>query len=285
MKNFPEWPHRVTACWALVGCLSAAIGCGGQQRTTGPGDGELRQQGDALFGDAQPGARAGGAARPQGWTVAIATFPATSDGLAQAQSALERVRTVGGLPEARLERRGERWVLAYGAFAGPGEPDAQRSLRHVRSVRVEGVTPYLGAVLAPPPEARGTRREYDLSTVADRMGVDALYTLQIGMYGRSDDRPPTPTELTEFQRTAEQAVVDLRRQGVEAFYFHGPARSTVTVGVFGPQDHDPYEGRRAESERLREMRRQFPHSLFNGRGLRRSGSSDLESSRLVAIPR
>jgi hypothetical protein len=72
-----------------------------------------------------------------------------------------------------------------------------------------------------------------------------------------------PEELAEFRKRAEEAVVSLRREGEEAFYYHGPRGSMVTVGVFGPKDLDVTKPGR-ESFALREARRKFPFNLVNG---------------------
>jgi len=195
-----------------------------------------------------------------------------------------------------LEEHRERVVMAVGQFSGPDDPEAQRELERVRSIEIDGVKPYRSVVLGPPAPriVYGSIPEYDLRLARERLGPDALYTLQIGVYGRADrTETPSGSELQEYRQLAEQAASELRAQGERAFYYHGGARSTVTVGVFGPEDHDPYAGPEAESERLREARRRHPHNLLNGLGIReklpgRPGTSErdyrIQSSRLVRIP-
>jgi len=290
----------IGACAGLTmtGCASGAA------RSDASG---LRETGRDLFGDAgnqggdaggggQRGSGADGVEGDSGWSVVIANFPNTEEGRTRAQHALRQVRTRGELPEAHLERRRERIVLAVGQFESPRDPEAKRELERVRALEVEDVRPYRTAVLGPPAPQRvyGSIPKYDLRNAREIHGPDAMYTLQIGVYGRTDrTATPTPEELREYRRTAERAVVELREQGETAFYYHGPARSTVTVGVFGPEDHDPYAGLGAESQRLKEARQRHPHNLLNGQGIRerlpgRPGTSErdfrLQPSRLVKIP-
>jgi hypothetical protein len=159
--------------------------------------------------------------------------------------------------------------LAFGRFDSPDEPAAREALDALRAIEIEGERPFAGAVLAPPsPDLlTGSLPQFDLRTVKEKFGPDALYTLQIGVYGRADRTPPESAELAEYRRTAERAVYDLRRQGEEAYYYHAPNRSMVTIGVFGPDDHDPRTPG-LESNRLSDTRLRHPHNTLNGQGIR-----------------
>jgi hypothetical protein len=133
--------------------------------------------------------------------------------------------------------------------------------------------------------------ELNLRTVKRRLGERrAVYTLQIGAYGRGDLGKPTPGELRIFRAEAEKAARQLRAEGEEAFYYHGPNMSMVTVGVLGEDDHDGSTQPPIESIRLRQLRQKFPYNMLNGQGIRETIQTDrgpvkrLQDSRLVAIP-
>jgi len=86
-------------------------------------------------------------------------------------------------------------------------------------------------------------------------------------------------------------VRELRAEGDQAFYYHAPYRSMVTVGVFGESDFDATTTPPIESRRLRQTREKFPHNLLNGKGIRETITNSagqrvtrLQPSSLVAIP-
>jgi hypothetical protein len=128
------------------------------------------------------------------------------------------------------------------------------------------VKPFSGAFLAPPTEIHGTMPEFDLSNAKKLNGDWVLYTLQVGVYSREDQKAATPAEMAEFRKTAEEAVVQLRREGEQAFYSHGPNRSMVTIGLFGTEDFDATS--KFESPALRALRKRFPYNLQNGMGIK-----------------
>jgi hypothetical protein len=144
-----------------------------------------------------------------------------------------------------------------------------------------------------------TLMQFDLSTVRGRVGDDVKYTLQVARYGHADRSQPTPEELAGFREAAEQAVLELRREGDEAYFYHGPFGSSVTVGLFTEADYvtqirderggitnlpKPYE-----SATLSALRAKYPHNLVNGKTLqvRRKGSEEMvtQGSFLVGVPR
>ena len=211
-----------------------------------------------------PARSTGGEEKSGTWSIVIvAASGDEADGLAGA--ALNKVRVQGGLPDAYMERRGNSVVVAYGRYAGPSDAQAQRDLERIQGIVVDGAKPFEGAVLVPPPFAgvAGGMPEYNLANVKRTRGKDALYSLQIAVYTVPPPNVPKPNELAEFRKKAEEAVVNLRREGEEAFYYHGPNASMVTVGVFGPKDLDVTRPER-QSFALMEARRKYPFNLVNG---------------------
>ncbi len=224
---------------------------------------------------------------PGGWTIILALFK--GDGAAAAaRQTLTQVQTEGRLPEAYIQERGPAYVICHGSFASEDDPATQTELRRLKSLQIAGGTPYASVYLAPPLDAGNrVKGEFDLRTAKRVFGNDALYTLQVGFYGREDVRHLSAEEKSTIQAAAEQAAADLRRQGELAFYYHGTHRSMVTVGVFGPDDFNPLSPTN-ESRRLSDVRRRHPLNLYNGAGYtgKTPGMREakLVPSALVAVP-
>lgn len=204
------------------------------------------------------------ASAPGDWSIVLASFP-REGGEAQASGVLQLVRSTPGLDRAYLDLRGKSVVIAYGSYPSGGDPAAQRDLRRLREIEINARRPFEAAVIAPPPFSgiAGTIPEYDLSTARQRFGVQAIYTLQVAVYERGGEKEPTPQELQDVRLAAERAAVELRREGELAFYYHGPRRSMVTLGLFGDADYDVQRPER-ESPHLTLLRRKYPYNLVNG---------------------
>lgn len=185
-------------------------------------------------------------------------------------------------------------LILYGRYTDPASSRVQADLKRIRAMEVEGRTPFASAVVLPVGEqARPDDRQaqYDLRRVKKTFGKEAVYTLQIGVYAREDSRRPSQEDLAAFRRAAEQAVERLRREGDQAFFYHGPNGSMVTVGVFNDSDLDTSVTPPIESRRLAELKSRHPHNLLNGRGVRETvptgearSEPRIQESRLVLIP-
>lgn len=225
-----------------------------------------------------------------GWSIVV--MRVDQGGMARAGEMLKRIQDDAGLKEAYIDQRNTGIVIAYGSYIGRDDPRAQKDLTRIRQTEMMGVKLFEGAIIAPPTSAdlRGSNPAWDLRTVKQRYGKRAVYTLQIGVYGRSDYQTPTPEELALFRKAAEQAVRDLRAKGETAFYYHSPARSMVTVGVFGERDFDSTTMPPSQSPALAAARQRFPNNLLNGAGINETLRMEsgkvkrLQSSQLVAIP-
>lgn len=275
------------------------------------------------------GATGGGIAREPDWRILLATVTGPDAG-ALAQQALWKIQNVSQLPEAYLiERRPahasdtkkpatdsgsrrtpskagtktptqtpaetptETWFICYGRYPSPTDPRAVEDLDRIRQLRVASERPFAGAVLLPPDDdERAITSAYDLRTVRTAYATDEpLYTLAIGFYTRADLGKPTPEELKEYRTLAEEATAKLRREGDQAYFYHGPNGSQVTIGVFTPEDYDPIARPGIESFLLTEARKKYPNYLLNGMGQVRTivnsvgWRKELVPSTLVEIPR
>lgn len=220
------------------------------------------------------------------WSIVIASFDKERGG-PLASEMLRQVQRVSGLSGAYLEERGKALVIGYGRYSDAAS--ARRELDRLRDIVVENERPFRAAVLAPPvfDAIAGSIPEYDLRNAKAMFGKGAAYTLQVGVYGKPGGATATEKEMAEFRAAAERAVVELRREGEEAFYFHGPRRSMVTVGVFSVDEYDANDASR-ESPRLTLLRQKYPYNLENGAGIRRrrpgQAEARIDPSFIVMVP-
>ena len=258
-------------------CIVQAAGCAA---TSSEDSGAISaEEGQVLFGGT-----AGGPSANAAWTIVLAAFRGEEAAQA-AQFALARVVDEGGLQSARIQRRGEAFLLTIGAFDGPGDPRAAAELERVQTLQMRGGTPFERALLTPPEPTGGKVAEYDLRQVDAFYGPGYVYTLQIGAYGRADGRDPSDADRTEARRAAEEAVAVLRAEGEPAFYYHGPNMSSVTVGLFRADEIDAQTGMRSPA--FYDLQAKFPYNLLNGaqRTVRVGGArAQAQRSALVAIP-
>lgn len=260
---------------ALAFLLTAAFGCasGG----SAPSD-DLRSEGRQVFGgDGATGNPDQPLVRPPAWRVALAVFSGP-DGVARANAALPIIQRQGNMPEAFVEPRKSGAIIAYGAYDQPDARQAQRDLERIRTMTINGQLAYPRAFLAPPQGGvSGAIPEWNLANAREQYGDSAKYTLQVAVY-ESERR-------AEAMRLAEQAASTYRRDGELAFYYHGPNRSMVTIGVFSDRDFDPASGR--TSAELQEVMSRHPAHLVNGMGVRETlsdGSTRMQPPQLVRIP-
>lgn len=225
-----------------------------------------------------------------GWSIVLAN--AGQSGMSRAKEMLRIIQEDAGLVDAYIDERPSGLVVAYGDYLDKSDPKALKDLERIRQIDLMGVKLFESALITPPTSAslRGTNASYDLRTAKERFGKKAIYTLQVGVYGRNDYQIPSAQDLAAFRKAAEEAVRDLRSQGDMAFYYHAPARSMVTVGVFGERDFVSTTLPPTQSAELLAVRKKFPNNLLNGQGINETIRSEsgtvtrLQASQLVAIP-
>jgi len=275
----------VPASWGFSAAEQPDRGTGSQPT--------LKEQGREIFkpsGLKSP-TDAKGTKTPAGkddWTIVIAAFRGER-AAEEANIGLARSHTEGGIPDSYLQQRGPAVVLVYGHYTGPDDKQAKQDIERLQGMVINGINPYAFAYLMPPASTAqaGVIKEYDLRRAKDLYGKSAVYTLQVGWYGREDLKSPTEDDLKDARRAAEEGASRLRSEGELAFFFHGPHRSMVTVGVFDTTDFDP-QTPTLQSARLKETRKKHPYNLYNGAGykVQTKGMSQgkLMESGLVAIP-
>lgn len=216
-------------------------------------------------------------ATTRAWAIVVESY--TGDDAAQ--SAASRVPAVAdalGRSDVYVRTTERGAAVVVGRYDQPAS--ARADLDRVRATTVSNSLPFAAAFLAPPPEASdpGQLPELNLEAARNTFGDRAQYTLQIGVYeARNRD---------EAKRAAEEAALRLRREGELAFYYHGPTRSMVTVGVFSDDDFDASS--RPKSAGMIALQSRYNLNLLNGQYPiieKRPGQKDRQQpSMLVRIP-
>lgn len=226
-----------------------------------------------------------------GWAIVLETFKG-ADAVAKAQQRLPEVSTLLRRSDVSIRTRDSGSAIVLGSYPSADASDAQRDLQSVRAFEIAQpgggaagglkAKPYEGAFLAAPTvNDRGLMPEYDLITLRRKLGTQSAYTVQIGVYD-------TPDKPEEAKRAAEKAAKVLRDAGEKAFYYHGPRRSVVTIGLFTARDVDEKTGRPRNPEIAR-VRKDYPLNLLNGQypivtGKTTSGQAVHQTSQLVSVP-
>ncbi|MFN7887155.1 MAG: hypothetical protein ACK5Q4_17040 [Phycisphaerae bacterium] len=229
------------------------------------------------------------------WAIVLYMFRG-NQALEGAKQGLYKVQTQLGLQDAYLGERSGGIAILYGKYTGPQDQRAQTDLATIKAIEIEGEPLFTEAILAPPQAApgEGALPDFDLALVKDT-NPEAVYTLQVGIYRNMDGRDATAQELADFRDAAERAVVALRAQGQEAYYYHGPRSSTVTVGLFADEDYmisvrDELGQmqklpRPRLSARVRDAMDANPYNLVNGQGVKDGKRDRPQASFLIRVPR
>ena len=278
---------------ALVVLFSLLCSGCGSTTTSGSNDDPRLEEGRRLFED-DGSAGFGGSAEPKAgeaiYTIRLIDVP--PELVSNPEVAVASLADTVG-PGVRVIRPDPERppMLVLGRFADPLSDEAVAAQRRVRAIEVNGQKPFMGAVMVRergPAPGNDRLARFDLRNAKNLHGDDAFYTLQIGIYTRTDNQRPSRSDLASFRKSAEDAVEALRRAGEPAFFYHGPSSSMITVGLFDEDDIDLTVVPEIESPRLQAVRRRHPHNLLNGSGVRErrrgGGAETLQASRLVLIP-
>lgn len=194
--------------------------------------------------------------RQHGWTIALATF--TLEGhRATAEATQRTLRDQHDVVETWIESKADHSVLYYGDYGSRTDARLQADLAKLKSLEIGGRRPFLTAFLIPPThQASGSSNpSYDLLQARRRYPRGTrLYTLQVGIY---EDR-----DRQLAMRKAEEAAEVYRDQGDTAFYYHGPHRSSVTIGIF--TDEQVQLDQPGMGMLIRQLRERHPHCAVNG---------------------
>mgnify|MGYP001800145380 CR=1 FL=1 len=199
------------------------VGCASTTTPSGD-DPEFEEEGRRVFADDAGGQRVSSDAAPvDGEAVYTIRLMDVPEGLErQPDVAIASVSDVVG-PGVRVIRpdTSRPPMLVLGKFADPMSEAAIAAQRRVRAIEVNGQQPFMGAVMVREKDPRPSDERlarFDLRNAKSLFGADAVYTLQIGIYGREDNKRPTRDDLASFRKSAARAVAALRRAGEQSFF-------------------------------------------------------------------
>jgi hypothetical protein len=160
-----------------------------------------------------------------------------------------------------------RRTVAVGGKTPTYRPNALPDLELIRSLslNVDGqpAWPFIYATLEELPSGRPQHPEWNLAN------AKGYWTLHVAVFYNEG-------EITSRKYLAEEYCRELREQGVEAYYHHGPVRSSVYLGLFPKQavqafkQTNPLSGvvtvnNKIVDERLLDLQKRYPVSYQNGK--------------------
>jgi hypothetical protein len=240
--------------WAREGSLVFSGG-GGAGSNTGTGSSETERE---------------------GWGIVLEFFSGAGH-VERARERRDQIARMIGRQDVFVRVRSKGSAVVLGSYPGPNDPAAHRDLERMQALVVNGQRPYARSYLAPPPPPppdMGNVPELNLLSAKRLAGDRALYTLQVAVF----ESP----QRDKAKRAAEQFAVQLRQQGDMAFYYHGPTRSMVTIGIFGEEAYNTQS--QQVSLQVQSLQRRFPYNLMNGTDKIQEGTGTPQPSMLVQIP-
>ena len=167
-----------------------------------------------------------------------------------------------------------RYARVYDAARGTERfsPDYQADLRLIRELSLpargaggqEYYWPFLQATVESLPLARSEApAEWNLAR------ADGYWSYQVAVFQNEG-------QMQQRRTAAEQYARQLREQGEEAYFHHGPVNSSVCIGLFPRsaiqemRNEDPLTGAivaryRIVDPRMLDLQQRYPHNLHNGR--------------------
>ncbi|MEO0964830.1 MAG: hypothetical protein AAFY08_06890 [Planctomycetota bacterium] len=173
---------------------------------------------------------------------------------AAAQTALNDLEEATGLTGGWMRDNGRSIVAYLGRYSDPAGKSATDDLEAVRDSGVDQTARANLTALAPgqavitdPLDAKAHRGSFSLQV--------AVYDVDYG---------------SGFRKAAERAARALREQGEDAFFYHGPHRSMVMIGLFSREvdfvNRPGPVGEQVEGygPRIQALRKSYPYNLLNG---------------------
>lgn len=183
-------------------------------------------------------------------------------------------------PDLAIRNRADGSAIVMGAYPSATDTRAQADLEWVRAIPRGKTRPFAKAYLVPPAAETITAGEADsawnLAGIRDtRGGADKELTLQIAVFDGAGS-------IARARADAEAFAVSLRAGGEQAFYFHGPGLSVVTIGLFDEREAD--NAGNPASRAAQEAKTAHPLNLRNGRDPILDLAGNPQPSALMRIP-
>ena len=188
------------------------------------------------------------------WSILLASF-AGMDQQKQAQDMVEQLKALNVTDVWMADEDGYTHVYR-GKFNDPTKPEVESALRQSRMIKLGDDRPFGSArLVAAQPALEISTSEMDLKRYRDQ----GLYSLQVAVF---DD-----TAGPNYQQYAQEAAVNFRKDGDQAYFYHGKFRSMVTIGIF---TYDQAWTKRMSvsdmySPTILNLQKKYPFNLFNGR--------------------
>jgi len=247
-------PLGYAAVFAWVIAVSMSIGCE-QTKTSGSGPG-------GIFGAA---GGTGSSAGPSTWSIALAQFQGSNHQTAAQQQA-QQYAAQTGLDGFSAVNAGPRSYVYFGEYDDPKSDAARQDLARLQQLRRRGRFHPQSIGMSPraQPVSAGSastgRPQWNLARVSNEK---TIYTLQVASFNEDYEG--------DRRKAAEQYTAKLRQQGEDAYFYHGPHESLVTIGLFGHaavkviQEAGPQRGQTVYHPYITdELQERHPHVRVNG---------------------
>ena len=187
----------------------------------------------------------------QGWAIQVMQFSGNTRH-DQARDLIQQLREESNLRDFWIEDIDNTATLYHGRFKLASDPGIGIALASVQQIQIDGVQPFIESQLVPlVGQGRAIADPFDLRQFI------GYYSLQIGFYDAAYNG--------DFREAAEQAIRVLREDGHDAYYYHGPYRSILAIGVFSYEQAFVRAGATdTYAPQIRELQKQFPYNLGNG---------------------
>lgn len=274
--------RTILQCVLLLAGLALAAGC--EQRIVGTSYGNFGDKQSDQLADNQGGFFGFGGKQQttssstagDQWTIGLGRFEGSAH-RQRADRARQQLAARTGFDDLWTAEENGGTMLYAGHYPSPQDKQAKADLQKWRQLRSSGQVRLPAAMMVPIVDTpEGEIGDLDLRNAAAR----GQYTLQVGFYDNVE------AEGKDHRKAAEKAAAALRDEGHLAFYYHGPNRSMVTVGIFGPDAVVSQNGETAYAAEVTKLQREFPYNLANGQTIRetRGDKTTEQPSFLVRIP-
>lgn len=213
--------------------------------------GESGWKSTAASGSTNASAEGTAPATRSGWSIQVASFTGRRR-YDQARQLAAQVRQSAGFGDVWIEDQGNRTRVLVGRYRTPDDYAAAEDLNLLRMTQIDDQMPFAAAELVP----LGGQSPDESASPYDLKQFVGMYSLQIGFY----DDAVGP----EFRKAAERAVQLLREQGEQAYFYHGPHRSLICLGLFTDNDFTEVDGVRVYGDHIKQLQQKHPHNLANG---------------------
>jgi hypothetical protein len=252
-----RWPHHSlhaerfalgSGILLLLGAWLLLPGCAYEVYSVNDPWGSLRQFADRPVSEVNPDDPGA-----QGYTMLLQTFDGR-DRNRKASELIESLSRHANVPDLWVRDSGAMTSVFRGRYTSPDSVPARTDLEQMQRVTINGKQPYANVEFTPlAPANTATGSPLDLHQ------FPGMYTLQVAYY--DDKMGPN------FRETAEDFTRALRSQGEEAYFYHGPNRSLVTVGLFNEDDFVREGDTQAYGPRMRELQVKHPIHQRNGKNI------------------